>query len=144
MWEKLEAIERRYHELEAEMARPEVARDYDRLQRLAREHASLHDMVSILNDYRRLKDSLDQARTIVEEGGDAELVELASAEIERDEAELQTLEERLRSALVPKDPHDEKDVIVEIRAAAGGEKARRPHPQRQPQPTVNWQPAAGD
>jgi peptide chain release factor 1 len=123
MWDKLEATEKRYHELEVEMARPEVANDYDRLQSLAREHSSLHEIVSILNEYRRLKDSLEQARAIVEEGGDAEFVELARSELERDEAQVQTLEERLRRALVPKDPYDEKDVIVEIRAAAGGDEA---------------------
>jgi peptide chain release factor 1 len=123
MWEKLEATERRYHELEAEMARPEIAADYDRLQALAREHASLHDIVGILHEYRRLLDSLSQARGIVEEDVDAELVELAREEVEREEAEMELLEEKLRRALVPKDPFDEKDVIVEIRAAAGGDEA---------------------
>lgn len=123
MWEKLEAIERRYLELEAQMARPEVAADYDRLQGLAREHASLQQVVGILNEYRRLQDSLGQARGIVDDGSDPELVLLAREEIERDEAELERLEERLRRALVPKDPYDEKDVIVEVRAAAGGDEA---------------------
>ena len=123
MWDKLEAIERRYRELEAEMARPEVAGDYDRLQVLAREHASLHEIVGILHEYRRLHDSLSQARGIVDEGADAELVELAREEVERDESEMELLEEKLRRALVPKDPYDEKDVIVEIRAAAGGDEA---------------------
>src|SRR5919109_3657856 len=94
MWEKVEAIEKRYRELEAEMARPEVAGDYDRLQALAREHSSLHDIVVLLQDYRRLKDSLEQAQAIVEEGGDPELVELARGERERDEAEIQNLEEK--------------------------------------------------
>jgi peptide chain release factor 1 len=92
-------------------------------QSLVLEHASLHDVVGVLKEYRRLKDSLHQARTIVEEGGDAELMELASGEIERDETQLATLEEELRRALVPKDPYDDKDVIVEIRAAAGGDEA---------------------
>jgi peptide chain release factor 1 len=123
MWDKLEAIERRYRELEGEMARPEVAGDYDQLQSLAREHASLQEIVGIFSEYRRLKDSLDQARAIVEEGGDEEFVELARSELERDQGEIEALEEKLRRALVPKDPYDEKDVIVEIRAAAGGDEA---------------------
>ncbi len=123
MWDKLEAIERRYRELEAEMARPEVAADYDRLQSLAREHASLQEIVHIAGEYRRLQDSLSQARGIADEGGDAELVALAREEIERDDAQMERLEEKLRLALVPKDPFDEKDVIVEIRAAAGGDEA---------------------
>jgi len=123
MWDKLEATERRYHELEAEMVRPEIAPDYDRLQSLAREHASLQDIVNILNEYRRLRESLDQARAILDDGSDPDLVSLARDEIERDEVKLELLEEKLTRALVPKDPFDEKDVIVEIRAAAGGDEA---------------------
>jgi len=123
MWDRLEAIERRYHELEAEMARPEVAGDFDRLQSLAREHASLHDIIGILSEYRTLRESLDQAQAILDDGTDPDLVSLARDELERDEIKLELLEERLRRALVPNDPYDEKDVIVEIRAAAGGDEA---------------------
>jgi len=123
MWDKLEATERRYRELEAEMAQPEVAADYDRLQSLAREHASLHEVVAILNEYRGLRESLDQAHAILDDGSDPDLVSLARDELERDEAQMERLEEKLRRALVPKDPFDEKDVIVEVRAAAGGDEA---------------------
>jgi peptide chain release factor 1 len=123
MWEKLEALERRYNELAQEMARPEVAADYERLQELAREHAALQEIVDILREYRRLRDSIGQARAIVQEGGDPEIVALARDEIQKDEARLEELEQRLRRALLPKSPYDDKDVIVEIRAAAGGEEA---------------------
>jgi peptide chain release factor 1 len=123
MWEKLEAIERRYRELEAEMARPEVAGDYDRLQGLAREHASLQEIMGILSEYRRLQESLTQAREIVAEGGDQDMIDLAQEEIEENQAEVAALEEKLRRALVPKGKYDEKDVIVEIRAATGGDEA---------------------
>ena len=123
MWDKLEAIEKRYREMEAEMSRPEIAGDYERVQALAREHASLQEIIGIVSEYRRLQGALAQAREIVSEGGDHELVALAREEIERDEAQVQALEEKLRLALVPKDKFDEKDVIVEIRAAAGGDEA---------------------
>ena len=123
MWDKLEATERRYHELEAEMARPEIAGDYDRLQSLAREHASLQEIIGILNEYRLLRQSRDEARAILDDGSDTDLIALARDELERDEVKLELLEERMRRALVPKDPYDEKDVIVEIRAAAGGDEA---------------------
>ncbi len=123
MWEKLEEIERRYRELETEMARPEVAGDYDGLQSLAREHASLQEVVGILNEYRHLRESLEQARAILDDDSDHELVSLARDEVERDEVRIELLEDRLQRALVPKDPFDEKDVIVEIRAAAGGDEA---------------------
>ncbi|TMF12536.1 MAG: PCRF domain-containing protein [Chloroflexi bacterium] len=123
MWDKLEEIERRYRELEAEMARPEVAADYDRVQTLAREHASMQQVVGILGEYRHLRESLDQARAILDDGSDPELVSLARDEVERDELRLELLEDRLQRALVPQNPFDEKDVIVEIRAAAGGDEA---------------------
>ncbi|MDO8615381.1 MAG: peptide chain release factor 1 [Dehalococcoidia bacterium] len=123
MFDKLAAIEARYNELSEEMARPEVASDYDRLQVLAREHSALQQIANIAREYRRARDSLAQARAIVDEGGDAEFVELARQEIERDEARIQELEARLRRALIPKDPFDDKDVIVEVRAAAGGDEA---------------------
>ena len=65
MWDKLEAIEQRNRELEAEMARPEIAGDYDRVQGLAREHASLQEIIEIITKYRRLQESLAQARETV-------------------------------------------------------------------------------
>ena len=123
MWDRLEEIEQRYRQIEAVMARPEVAADYERLQALARGHASLEEVVALSHEYRRPRDALAQARGIVREGGDPELVTLAREEIARDEAQVEALEAKLRRALVPKDPHDDKDVIVEIRAAAGGEEA---------------------
>jgi len=123
MWNNLAEIEKRYEELSGEMSRPEVAADYERLQSLAREHASLQEVVTLYRERRRLSASLAEAQSIVHEGSDPELVALARDEIERDQTALERLEERLRGALVPKDPFDEKDVIVEVRAAAGGEEA---------------------
>ncbi len=123
MWDKLEQSKQRYKELEAEMAKPEIAGDYERLQAIAREHAALKEIVDILAEYRTVADSVAQAKTIVGEGGDAELVELAREELAEGESAVARLEEKLRRALVPKDPYDEKDVIVEIRAAAGGDEA---------------------
>ena len=123
MWEKLEALEARYKELEAEMARPEIAGDYDRLQVLAREHQSLREIMDILYEYRRVKESLDQAHEIVAEGGDQELTALARDEIAEGDAQVEALEDKLRRALVPKGKYDDKNVIIEVRAAAGGDEA---------------------
>jgi len=123
MIDKLAAIEARYEELGREMARPEIAGDYDRLQALAREHSSLEDTVTMYREHRRLAQALEEARVIVSEGGDSDLVALAQEEIEQTQAGIEALEEKLRLALVPKDPLDDKNVIVEIRAAAGGEEA---------------------
>ncbi|HSP54359.1 MAG TPA: peptide chain release factor 1 [Dehalococcoidia bacterium] len=123
MFDKLAAIEQRYRELEEEMSRQEVANDYDRLQALAREHSSLQEIVQILNEYRRLDKALNEARAIVAEGGDAEFVDLARDEIAANEARVTELEAKLRRALIPKGRFDDKDVIVEVRAAAGGDEA---------------------
>ena len=123
MFDRLAGIEQRYRELEQEMARPEVAGDYDRLQALAREHSSLQEIVQILNEYRRAEKALSEARAIVSEGGDPELAELAREEITANEARVEELDGKLRRALIPKGKFDDKDVIVEIRAAAGGDEA---------------------
>jgi peptide chain release factor 1 len=123
MWDKLEATEQRYNELARQMADPEIAGDYERVQALAKEHSSLAEIVNLLHAYRRLQDNLAQSRAVIDEGGDDDLTALAREEIERDEATIAELEAKLQLALVPKDPLDEKNVIVEIRAAAGGEEA---------------------
>ncbi len=123
MIDKLAAIEARYEELGREMARPEIAGDHERLQQLAREHSSLEDTVTMYREHRRLAQALEEARVIVSESGDSDLVALAQEEIEQTQAGIEALEEKLRLALVPKDPLDDKNVIVEIRAAAGGEEA---------------------
>ena len=123
MWEKLEEIERRYEELARQMAQPEVAADYERLQALAKEHAALEKVVSLYRQHKEAKRQAEEARAIIAEGSDPELIALAREELERAEEELERLEKELRLALLPKSPLDEKDVIVEIRAAAGGEEA---------------------
>ncbi len=123
MLDKLAAIEARYEELGREMARPDLVGDYERLQTLAREHSSLQDTVSMYREYRSLTKALEEARDIVAEGGDPDLVTLAQEEIEQAEAGIESLQEKLHRALIPKDPFDEKDVIVEVRAAAGGQEA---------------------
>src|SRR3990170_3616343 len=123
MLDKLAAVEARYEELGREMARPELTGDYERLQALAREHSSLEEAVSMYREHRRLSQALEEARAIVSEGGDPELVALAQEEIVKAQAGIDALGEKLRRALLPKDPFADKDVIVEIRAAAGGEEA---------------------
>jgi len=123
MWDRLASIRERYEELSQEMSREEVANDFQRLDALAREHQSLGKIIQIADRYRDVENDLAQARTIVSEGGDPELVEMGREEIAAKEAEITQLEADLRRALVPKDPFDDKNVIVEIRAAAGGEEA---------------------
>jgi peptide chain release factor 1 len=123
MWEKLEGIERRYEELAQEMARPEVAADFQRLQTLAKEHATLESIVSLYREYKRVDAALAEARSLADEGSDPELAALARDEVAQLAQQQQRLEEETRLALLPKDPYDERPVIMEIRAAAGGDEA---------------------
>src|SRR4030042_2911388 len=123
MFERLAALEARCEEVGREMARPDLVGDYERLQALAREHSSLQDTVSMYREYRTLTKALEEACAIVAEGGGPDLVALAEEEEAQAQSAIEELEEKLRRALLPKDPFAEKDVIVEVRAAAGGEEA---------------------
>ena len=123
MWDKLEGIERRYEELAQEMARPEVAADFQRLQTLAKEHATLEHIVSLYREYKRVDAALAEARSLADESSDPELAAMARDEVAQLAQQSQRLEDETRLALLPKDPYDERPVIMEIRAAAGGDEA---------------------
>jgi len=123
MWDKLAGIEKRYEELAQEMARPEVAADFQQLQALAKEHASLEGIVSLYREYKRVGAALAEARSLAEESPDREFAAMAREEADQLTQEQRRLEEEIRLALLPKDPYDERPVIMEIRAAAGGGEA---------------------
>ena len=118
MWERLDTLEQRYNDLTAEMARPEVAADYERLQALARERAAIEEVVELHRRYKATVRGLEGAEAVLREGADPEMAALAREELETQQAQRQHLEEELRKALLPKDPRDEKNVIVEVRAAS--------------------------
>lgn len=123
MLEKLAGIEVRYEELEQLMADPEVALDYEQVAKYAQERAELHDIVDAYRRYRTAEEELDGARIILDEEEDDEFRELAQIEVDKLEAQISQLEAELKQLLLPKDPRDERNVIVEIRAGAGGDEA---------------------
>jgi peptide chain release factor 1 len=123
MLEKLAGIEARYAELEKLLADPEVALDYEKVAEYAQERAELEDVVSAYRAYKAAEEELEGARSILDEEADEELYEMARGEVERLEERLSRLEERLRQLLLPRDPRDDRNVIVEIRAGAGGDEA---------------------
>lgn len=123
MFDRLQAVVKRYEELETLMADPQVMQDYERMIACAKEHAELEETVRTYRDYLRVKDELVAAKQMLDEEEDADLRELAREEVNRLEAEQEALEARLRQLLLPKDPRDDKNVIVEIRAGAGGDEA---------------------
>ena len=123
MFEKLAALAARYAELEELLADPEVAGDYRRVVELSKERAALSDTVADYREYQRLEGELRDARELLTETEDTEMRSLAELEVESLQERLEELQESLRVALLPKDPRDQKNVIMEIRAGAGGDEA---------------------
>jgi peptide chain release factor 1 len=121
--ERLEAIAARYGEIQEEMTRPEVAQDHEALARLGREERKLRDVVDAFSEQRKAQHQLDEARQLLKEHNDAEMQEYLRSEAQAAEARLADLDERLNVLLMPRDPNDERDVIVEIQGAEGGQEA---------------------
>ena len=120
MWEKLDGIVRRFEAIENELTQGPT--EVSRLAALGRERAELEPVVRTYRAYRETQTHLDQARGLLD-SDDPGVVELAQAEARELEPRLQTLERELHERLAPRDPRDERDVIVEIRAGTGGEEA---------------------
>ena len=123
MLNRLEVVEKRYEELNQLMAQPEVAADHERLQTLAKEQAGISDLVAIYREYKDTAQTLEETRAMLHDGLDDEMAALAKEELESLEARLESLTQELEAALVPQDAYGDKDVIVEIRAGAGGDEA---------------------
>jgi peptide chain release factor 1 len=122
MWDALKKVEDRFDELTRLLADPQVTSDPRKLRDLSKERAQLEPTLRTLADYRRTDGTLRDDRQAAD-SGDAELAELARAEIPELEARLATLEQELQKQLVPRDPDDDKNVIVEVRAGTGGAEA---------------------
>ena len=122
MFAKLEALENRYLELEAQLASPEVLENLERYREIAKAHAALRDIVELYRKHRALSREIAENRQLLHDE-DSAIRELANEELRLAEAELPRLEEALKIALLPVDPLDEKNTILEIRAGTGGEEA---------------------
>jgi peptide chain release factor 1 len=123
MLEKLVALAERHEELSRLMAQPNVARDHQLVAEYAKEQAELDEVVSGYRAYNAASQELEDTRALLEEASDPEMRQLAENEIAELEARLRELESSLRELLLPRDPRDAKNVIVEIRAGAGGDEA---------------------
>jgi peptide chain release factor 1 len=123
MIEQLEKIEKRYQEIDRKMGQPEVATDLNQLQALAQERASIENLVTTYREYKAITRSLEETREMLDDGLDEEMAALAKQEIENLESQLEYVSRELQLALLPQDPNDEKDIIMEIRAGAGGDEA---------------------
>lgn len=123
MLEKLESIQKRYDELNELMSQPEVASDIGRLQHLAKEHASIQELTAKYRDYKATVKSLEETQAMLGQSLDKDMAELAREEVERLRERRDHLLQEIKATLTPHDPADERDVIVEIRAGAGGDEA---------------------
>ncbi|MCI8616966.1 MAG: peptide chain release factor 1 [Clostridia bacterium] len=120
MFDKLEAVEKRYEELTKMISDPEVISNQAEWQKLMKEHASIEDVVLKFREYKKVKASMEEAKEMME---DKELKELAEVEYYEAKEQLPKIEEELKFLLIPKDPDDDKNIICEIRAGAGGDEA---------------------
>ena len=123
MWDRLEQIERRYQELDQQMATPEIATDLKQLPTLAQEKASIEDLVTKYRQYKKTSKDLEDVKSMHITGLDEEMTELVRQEIEKLESQQDRLLQELKLALLPKDANDERDIIMEIRAGTGGDEA---------------------
>ena len=123
MIDKLITIEKRYAEIDQLLSDPEVSAEYSRVEILAKEQASIKKLVSFSREYRKVVQELEDVRAMVRDEPDPELATLAREELAGLEARKEAVEEQIKLALLPRDPNDQKSVIIEIRAGTGGEEA---------------------
>ncbi len=120
MFEKLEAVEKRYDELTKMIAEPEIIANQAEWQKLMKEHANIEEIVLKFREYKKIKQAMEEAEELMQ---DPEMKELAEVEYYENKEKLPKIEEELKVLLIPKDPDDDKNIMCEIRAGAGGEEA---------------------
>ncbi len=121
--DKLESVAKRYKKIEKQLSDPEVISNQDKFQKLSIEYADLKEIISEYNLYKELKLNIDEAKEILQIAEDEEMIELAKMQLAEAEPAIEKLQQKLPLMLIPKDPNDEKNVIVEIRGGAGGDEA---------------------
>ena len=122
MFDRLQQMEARYEELGSQLADPEIVNDQQKYQKTAKQHRDLQEVVDKFRQYKQIKNGADDARGMLNES-DPEIRAMATEELAQLEARLPAIEEDLKVMLLPKDPNDEKNVILEIRAGTGGDEA---------------------
>ncbi|MED3623851.1 peptide chain release factor 1 [Neobacillus thermocopriae] len=123
MFDRLQSVEDRYERLNELLSDPEIINDSKKLREYSKEQADLQETVTTYREYKDVKSQLQDAKAMLEEKLDAEMREMVKEEVSELEKRIEDLEARLKVLLIPKDPNDDKNVIMEIRGAAGGEEA---------------------
>lgn len=122
MFQKLDEVESHYQDIERRLSAPETVANQALFQKLSKEHSSLQELVAVYQEYKKLKADFDQNEMLIQEDS-GELRAMASEENKRIQEILPKMEHRLKILLLPKDPNDEKNILLEIRPAAGGDEA---------------------
>ena len=123
MIEKLQTLEDKYEELNHKMVEPAVLANPTELNKYAKQQSELEDIVMVFREYKKAAGELDDSKAMLEEKLDADMEEMVKLEIGELTDQLERLEEQLTVLLLPKDPNDNKNVIMEIRAGTGGDEA---------------------
>lgn len=123
MFDRLDDILIHYEELMQELNNPSVAEDQKRFRKLMKEQADLADLVEAYTQYKKAKQAVEDSLALLEEESDEEMREMAKEELSDAKKRIEELEQELKILLLPKDPNDDKNIILEIRAGAGGDEA---------------------
>lgn len=123
MLEKLKEIEEKYDQIGLDLSKPEVISNQKEFQKLMKQHSSMEEVVAKYRKYKSIEKALADIREIIELETDKEMKQMAIEELSKEEEDLEKTEEELKVLLIPKDPNDDKSVIVEIRGGAGGDEA---------------------
>lgn len=123
MLDKLAAIEQRYHQVQDELTKPEVVSDMKVMTALSREYKELETIVKAYHNYRNVLENLESTKDLLKTETDSEMVEMAKEELKSLEQSKEDIEEEVKLLLIPKDPEDSKNVVLEIRAGTGGDEA---------------------
>ena len=124
MFDKLISVEERYDEIAEKLSDPQIVSDQDQFKKLMKEHKDLTPIVEKFREYRKTKNTVEEAKQMLDEGGlDKDFKELVEEEYNNGKEKLEQFSDELKILLLPKDPNDDKNVIVEIRGGAGGEEA---------------------
>lgn len=124
MFDQLEIIENRYEQLNELLSDPDVVSDSDRLREYSKEQSDLQKIVEVYREYKQKKETIEESRMMMGETDDKEMLEMLKEEISESERAIPELENQLKLLLIPKNPNDDKNVIMEIRGAAGGDEAQ--------------------
>ena len=123
MFDRLEDTVNRYEDITAELGNPDVVNDQNRFRKLMKEQSSLAPLIATYTEYKNCKQTIEDSLQLLDEESNEELKELAKEELNEAKKRVEELENEIKILLLPKDPNDDKDIIVEIRAGAGGDEA---------------------